>query len=434
MFGVFILSIVLLGILIGLMQEKRRHDKRLRNLKVRVHVNGIRGKSTVTRLIAGMLREAGLQTMGKTTGSAARVILPDASEVEIRRQGAPTIVEILNIIRDYTDSETEAVVIETMALHPRNQASSQDLLVKGNFTVITNIREDHMDVMGQSLMDITDTLSMTIPENGVVITSEVNQEIRDRIEENARNRGSVMIYADPTLVKDTDLLGFSYLTFKENLAIGLTLADLLGIPRSTAMRGMRNARPDIGVTQVQTAYWQDKKVIWAPLFAVNDRESVIINLQALDRFYPPEATRIGILNNRYDRADRAMRFAEIAAKDIYMDHWITFGAYEDQVTTKMIELGIPREQITNLGFSVNPSLEEIQQQVVDKIEGEIGILVGMVNIHTPQAEQLLEYFAEQPDAGVFWHDEEAQIHYRQRSEVEKERLLARLGRPGPSDV
>ena len=37
-------------------------------LQWRVHVNGIRGKSTVTRIIAGMMREAGLVTMAKSTG------------------------------------------------------------------------------------------------------------------------------------------------------------------------------------------------------------------------------------------------------------------------------------------------------------------------------------------------------------------------------
>ena len=50
------------------------HRSRLDQLDVRVHVNGIRGKSTVTRLVAGVLREGGFVTVGNTTGSAARVI------------------------------------------------------------------------------------------------------------------------------------------------------------------------------------------------------------------------------------------------------------------------------------------------------------------------------------------------------------------------
>ena len=50
------------------------HRRRVDALQWRVHVNGIRGKSTVTRIIAGMMREAGLTTIAKSTGTFAAVI------------------------------------------------------------------------------------------------------------------------------------------------------------------------------------------------------------------------------------------------------------------------------------------------------------------------------------------------------------------------
>src|SRR6476661_769596 len=74
-----------------------RHQRRLDQLQVRVHVNGIRGKSTVTRLVGGVLREGGFVTVGKTTGSAARVITPSGAEMPIHRRGAPTINEQVDI-------------------------------------------------------------------------------------------------------------------------------------------------------------------------------------------------------------------------------------------------------------------------------------------------------------------------------------------------
>jgi hypothetical protein len=40
-------------------------------IPVRIHVNGIRGKSSVTRLIAAALREAGIRTVAKTTARRA---------------------------------------------------------------------------------------------------------------------------------------------------------------------------------------------------------------------------------------------------------------------------------------------------------------------------------------------------------------------------
>ena len=39
--------------------------KRLDSIPVRVNVNGIRGKSTVTRLITGVVQEAEYKTVGK---------------------------------------------------------------------------------------------------------------------------------------------------------------------------------------------------------------------------------------------------------------------------------------------------------------------------------------------------------------------------------
>jgi poly-gamma-glutamate synthase PgsB/CapB len=428
MIGVFLLSLALVLIWAMWWSEKRAHDERLARIEIRVQVNGIRGKSTVTRLLTGILQEAGFQTIGKTTGSAAKIILPNGKEIPIVRHGAPTVMELLNTVRRYTSDDTDAIVFETMALQPVHQTASQELLVKGNITVITNIREDHQDVMGETLEQIADTLSLTIPQDGYLITSEDRPALRDRLQKNAEDRNSQMIYADPSQVTDRDLAGFSYLTFRENVAIGLAIAELVGIPRTTAMRGMWNARPDIGVVSVQKANWHGKEIVWAPLFAVNDRESAIISVEAIKPYSRPDATRIGILNNRYDRADRAKRFAAIAAKDIEMDYWITFGAYEQQVTERMVQLGLPRDRIINLGFSVNPDLDEIIRTVARLVKGDQGLLVGMVNIHTPQAELIMEYFHEQPDSPIHAHEGQAWQHYRPYFEVVKERMLNRVRR------
>lgn len=67
--------ILVIGIL-----EKRRHQKNIDALPVRVNINGIRGKSTVTRLTTGILIEAGYKTVGKTTGTDARMIYWDTPE------------------------------------------------------------------------------------------------------------------------------------------------------------------------------------------------------------------------------------------------------------------------------------------------------------------------------------------------------------------
>lgn len=392
MIGTLVSLAILIVIVAHLIHQNRQHQQRLNQIPIRIHVNGIRGKSTVTRLIAAVLREAGYTTVGKTTGSAARVIQPDGTEVEITRYGAPTITEQMRIIRENTAAQTEALVIECMAVNPQYQKITQEQIVRGNICVITNVREDHQDLMGETLEEIADSLSNTIPDNGLLITAETRPKLAARLERSARARGSDFIAADANWVTDDDLRGFNYLSFKENLAIGLAVAQLLGIPRETAMRGMSKALPDIGAVFIRRAQVRGKEIVWAPLFAVNDRESSIIGIDALRPYYRPGATRIGVLNNRYDRAVRAMQFADIAARDLEMDYYITCGAYERQVTDRMVELGFPRERILNLGDSRQPTLDEMLEAIAGLVQGQQGVVVGLVNIHTPQAEMLIQYF------------------------------------------
>ncbi|MFB4164041.1 poly-gamma-glutamate synthase PgsB, partial [Alteribacillus sp. JSM 102045] len=65
----FIILLLSFGIL-----EYRLHNKNINAIPVRININGIRGKSTVTRLVTGVLTQAGYKTVGKTTGTQARML------------------------------------------------------------------------------------------------------------------------------------------------------------------------------------------------------------------------------------------------------------------------------------------------------------------------------------------------------------------------
>ncbi|WP_052594119.1 poly-gamma-glutamate synthase PgsB [Luteipulveratus mongoliensis] len=372
----------------------RGHNRRLEQLDVRVHVNGIRGKSTVTRLLAGVLREGGFVTVAKTTGSAARIIAPTGAETRIQRRGAPTINEQIDIVAEHVTPEVEALVMECMAVRPLYQQYSEDYMVRSDITVITNVREDHQEEMGETLEEIADSLSTTIPTGGVLVTAEDRPDLRERLRRNAEKRGSTLLYADPAGVSDADMRGFDYLQFRENVAIGLAVGRLLGVSREAALEGMWKSVPDVGVVRLNTYDIHGKDVLWVPMFAANDRESVVLTLDTLRAQFPPNATVIGILNNRRDRGRRAELFAEMVPDDLshHLDHVITFGAFEDNVTKVMVERGYGRERIHHLGDTVQPSLRQILGTVDRLIDGQQGVLIGMINIHTAQAEMLIEHF------------------------------------------
>ncbi len=409
----------------------REHNERLNGLDLRVHVNGIRGKSTVTRLVAGVLREGGYVTVAKTTGSAARVIAPDGVETPIKRRGAPTINEQIDIVADHVTTATEALVMECMAVRPINQTYSQDFLVRSDVTVITNVREDHQEEMGETLEEIADSLSRTIPEDGVLITAEDREHLRERLRANAHARGSRLVYADPASVTDADMRGFDYIQYKENVAIGLEMARLAGIHRDAAIAGMWKAVPDVGAVRLQWYEILGKRVLWVPLFAANDKESVVRTIEQLDRTaFPEGATVIGILNNRQDRGRRAELFAELTAHELepHLDEVITMGAYEEAVTRAILDGGFPAERLHALGETVQPDLQEILERIAGLIDGDEGVLIGMVNIHTEQAELLIGHF--QDLTGAEYRDHIAESRDRERAP----RGVARLHRAATRTV
>lgn len=394
-----ILTTIIFGLfVVYLRKQQLAHEDRIKNYRIRIHVNGIRGKSTVTRLIAGVLREGGYRTLAKTTGSAARIIDIDGNDNPIPRRGPANVREQQDIIASWEPYEAEAMVIECMALHPKYQEWAERMVIKSHIGIITNVREDHQDVMGETLADIASSMAHMCPYNGYLITAENNPELIELLKEKAGERGSILIVVDPTTVHDEDIARFDYVSFKDNVAIGLTVASLLGIDREIAMDGMVKAKEDIGVLRLQHLNLLGKPIIWANLFAVNDRESMIINMELLKMHLDKKTIKIGILNNRYDREKRAWQFADIAVKDLSFDWLITFGAFEDLVTRKLIDNGFPKEHIVNLGFSINPTIDQIIETISGMIpDGHKGFLVGFVNIHTEQAEMMMKFFESVPN-------------------------------------
>jgi gamma-polyglutamate synthase len=392
--------VVSLGLLGRWTLESWRHRRRVERLQYRIHVNGIRGKSTVTRIIAGMLREAGYVTVAKSTGTAAAVINREGVDEPIDRKGPATILEQIEVARKYVTDDVDVLVIECMALKPQYQEVSERMIVRSNIGVLTNVREDHQDVMGETLPEIARSLLSTCPRNGVLVTAERNPAILPIIHEVAASRGTRVLVADPATVSDADIARFDYIAFHENVAIALAIADMIGIDREVAMRGIVAAEPDPGVLRMKELRILGKRVTWANLFAVNDRESMVVAMEKLVPFMGPDTITVGILNNRTDRERRAVQFADVAVRDLSFDRLVTFGAFEALVTDLLVEHGYPLDRILNLGDTHSPPVETIVQRMIGEQPSDHVLVVGFVNIHTHQAEMMLEYFEHEAEPWI----------------------------------
>ena len=227
--------------------ESWLHRQRLGRIPTRVHVNGTRGKSSVTRLIAAGLRAGGISTCAKTTGTLPRMILPDGSEYSVYRPARANVIEQRRMVHIAVDYEAEALVLECMALQPKLQCLSEERLVRATHAVITNARADHLDVMGPTEADVARALAGTVPVGGKLFTAE--QRHLDTLADAAADRGTELVAVgreDVERVTEFELARFPYVEHAENVALALRVCEDLGVGRVTALLGMCRAQPDPG--------------------------------------------------------------------------------------------------------------------------------------------------------------------------------------------
>ncbi|MGV9570343.1 poly-gamma-glutamate synthase PgsB [Streptomyces nigra] len=384
----FVLLIGGVFLLVAGIIEQRRHYAALHSIPSRVLVNGIRGKSSITRLCAGALRGGDLVTVAKTTGTAARFIHPDATEEPVYRKfGIANVVEQIGIVRRAATYRPDALVIECMAVMPALQEVNQSKLIRSTIGVLCNVREDHLAEMGPTLDDVARSLCRSMPEDGICVTAE--KERFHILQEEADARNCKLVYADPETVTDEELRGFSWFTFKENVAIALVVAELLGVERQVALQGMYDAPPDPGVLSVERYVAPDgKRLAFANVFAANDPESTLMNINQLLDLGAIRRPLNVVINCRPDRVERNGQMGEIIP-DLQPDNVFVIGH-----PAKSAIDAIPadwRDRAVDLGGE-RRSADEFMPTLLGRM-ADGSSLVAIGNIHG-QGEELLEYLAE----------------------------------------
>ena len=158
MMPLYLLGALAISLCIAGLIEFQLHSRSLKSIPLRIHVNGTRGKSSVTRLVAAGLREGGLKTFEKTTGTSPRVIDPQGKDRIIHRLRLPSIGEQVRLLRYFATEKHDAVVMECMALQPQYQWIAEHQMIKSHIGVITNVRPDHLEEMGPTEEDVAHSL------------------------------------------------------------------------------------------------------------------------------------------------------------------------------------------------------------------------------------------------------------------------------------
>ena len=349
-------------------------------IPIRIHVNGTRGKSSVTRLITAGLRAGGKRTVAKITGTLPRVILPDGREAAVIRLMGANIIEQKYIFRHAVSHKPDAIIIECMAVNPVFQWITERKFIRSTISVITNCRPDHLDLMGSTVQSVTMCLSNTIPVNGVCYTAE--NEHFGLLEKVAKSRNCTIHKIRPKDVTDEELVNFQYIEHKENVQLALAVCAEAGIPREIAIKGMQKANPDPGALKRYKIEDSGKTILFYNVFAANDPQSttgiiqmVTANLQVAQAAQNEGTEVIIILNNRADRLFRSHQLVD-AIKTIEFSYLLLTGEITDKVESYALQLGIPKAKVFAMG---EPLTEVIYQKVLQLTKSEAHVL-GIGNI------------------------------------------------------
>ncbi|MGC9336702.1 MAG: poly-gamma-glutamate synthase PgsB [Candidatus Cloacimonadia bacterium] len=369
----YALGIGLLLLIAYYIYEYCQHSQNRRKIPLVIHVNGTRGKSSVTRLIAAGLRAGGKKTMAKTTGSAPRIILEDGTEVPVIRNFGPNIKEQIKVFKYASLHGIDALVLECMAITPEYQWTTEQGMIRSDIGVITNIRLDHDDVMGPGIRNVAYSICNTIPYHAKAFTCE--EKLFPLIQNIAAKRSSqVQLTASNTISEDY-IRGFSYLEHKENIALALAVCEECGVEKDIALKGMKSVHPDIGATKIFLVSQENKHIYFANCFAANDPESTQLVIQYV-RDMIEAVDFIGmVLNTRTDRMFRSRELITMLPKFDY-DKLYLVGEQISFIKSYAKRQGINPEKICNLGWVTG---EEFLTTITKCKEKKI-LLIGIGNI------------------------------------------------------
>jgi poly-gamma-glutamate synthase PgsB/CapB len=330
--------------------EYVRHQAYLKRIPIRIHVNGTRGKSSVTRLIGAGLRAGGYSTITKVTGTYPRMVLTDGTEVGIPRKEKANILEQLKIVKYSAEKKTDVLLIECMALQPNFQKITEHQMIKATHGVITNIRLDHLDVMGPGLEDVATALSGTVPKKTKLFTAE--DRLLHVLKSKAEKLQTEIFASDKTSITNLEMEGFTYFEHPENVALALKVCENLSVERSLALSAMKKTIPDEGVLRKYSFSIENRTIHFYNALAANDPESSFMIWNQVRSSEGNHKQYIVVLNSRQDRQDRSEQLVAMAA-NCKSDYLALTGENSQQVLQMAINKNISKEKIIAVGLK-NP--------------------------------------------------------------------------------
>lgn len=370
-----IIIILCLFCIFYLFFEKRRSECQRETFKYLIHVNGIRGKSTVSRLIDAGVRAGGYKVFTKITGTSPRIIDTFNVEREINRKGKANIKEQIKTINWAYREGAEVLITECMAVKPEYQYICENKILHADINIITNVREDHLDEMGKSLDEIASSLANTIPTNGAIFTSD--EKYFDFFKREAIKKNSKVF------INREEKEEYWEIDFPSNVALALEVCKYIGIDEKKALEGMKNYHRDPGVLKVLLYKNRENKIYFINAMAANDPNSTEIIIDRLSKKDYWNNKRYLLVNNRGDRVSRWEQYISFVKKiDKKFNKILISGENRELFQKYLLKEKIAKEKIEIVGNASD----------FDSIEKDI-LILAVGNI-CGNGKKIVDYFEE----------------------------------------
>lgn len=303
---IIVISILSIFIIV-LIAESVLHNRNLKNIPYRIAVSGTRGKTTVVRILASILRLNGYRVLAKSTGSEATYINPDGSIEKIKRRGIVSILEQKRFVKKAAGQDVEFLIGEVMSIRPENHKVESKMLIKPDITIITNFFTDHVDHYGEKQTDIVESYLNDICQGSKVFFRKTDSfpVLKRGIEQ----RNARYIEVDTESNPDEFSAGSTLKYHIDNIRLAEAVAKSLGIDSLTIKNGIDLAELDIGQPEFYVFKNKQKEVSFVNLFSANDPYSSEVQIMRIieEGGYKPENI-YGILSLRRDRESRSLQW------------------------------------------------------------------------------------------------------------------------------
>ena len=293
--------------MVYLAAERFRLDRDRKAVPLRIAVTGTRGKTTVARLLAAVLRAGRPGGSGQDHGLGGTLPPSRWDGAGNPSAGGPSIIEQKWLLRRGARLGVDAVVAEVMSVHAEKHRVEAQTILQPHLVLVTNFRVDHPAAQGDTSADVARVLALDVPAGARVF---VLQEEWEAAFGDALGKGSVEIVKVPP---GNALPPEGCAAFGPNLDLVAAAARALDVGESKIRDGVCQARDDIGALRVWRYPRAEAESPWRVVnaFAANDPDST---LRVYDRVmaeqgHGPESC-VGLLNLRADRGDRTLQWVE----------------------------------------------------------------------------------------------------------------------------